>query len=332
MDYSNSNKPMNIITRNINGLRKRVSEIELLIDKYDPDIILLQENLLSKTTNYSPPKGYGIIRKERDQGYRGGVAILIKEEIDYHETNVNSGSVEMVTAKIHLRKQVLSVSSIYCPPSSTTKKRGLTTALRCQNHTTIIGGDLNAKHAEWGHEKTNNYGKWIAELTAANNLQLHVPDEPTRIANRRTDSNDIFDYFITDEETTTTLQVLSQDFTTSDHLPSQAQIITLAGKLQPQMNIKTNWFRVMREIDRPYNITEDIDYDVRHLTATIQAAILNNSTTVKKKRRSWHRNPLIKTLVWEKKQANKNYSRTRTAEDKTILKQLKRRLKKLSRL
>ncbi|KAK3916156.1 LOW QUALITY PROTEIN: putative RNA-directed DNA polymerase from transposon BS, partial [Frankliniella fusca] len=120
------------------------------------------------------------------------------------------------------------------------------------------------------------------------------------------------------------VQVLSKEFTTSDHLPLLAQLLSFEGKIDHCNFIKVNWKKVVEELDRPYNVTNDIEYDVGHLTASIQSAILNNSRAAKRKPRKWHKNPLIKQLVIEKQQAKKTYARTRSTEDKKQLKKLKK--------
>ncbi|KAK3927625.1 RNA-directed DNA polymerase from mobile element jockey [Frankliniella fusca] len=173
---------------------------------------------------------------------------------------------------------------------------------------------------------TNLYGKWIQELIERKNLDIHVPDKATRIANRRTDSDNILDYVITKEDQQAHIQVLDKEFTTSDHRP-----LLITANYPPITSISNykyalNWDNFTKEVDRPYHPTEDPNYDVAHLTATIQAAILNNTRLIKKRHHKRFNTPAIKNLVEQKKLASHKYDATRSHSDKATINQLVKQL------
>ncbi|KAK3925326.1 RNA-directed DNA polymerase from mobile element jockey, partial [Frankliniella fusca] len=116
---------------------------------------------------------------------------------------------------------------------------------------------------------------------------------------------------------------------TSDHIPILISIEDIKSINIPTNYSRTRWERVITEIDRPYFTTKDNNYDVRHLTAVLQCAILNNSYNMKRGRKHNIKiTPEIKTLITLKRKADLNYAKTRSHEDKQEQRKLKKKLNK----
>ncbi|KAK3918307.1 putative RNA-directed DNA polymerase from transposon X-element [Frankliniella fusca] len=308
---ANSQRNMILMTWNVNGYLERANEIEILLTKYNPDAILLQETHF----NNNPKKG--------------GVAILIKTDIDHATEDIDTNTAESVTISTTIAgNKRIYLTSLYCPPNMKVKKPDIF-KLPVQKTNFIIAGDLNAKNNSWGHRTTNYYGKWFEELCEVNDLTLHVPEEPTRNANSCTDIEDILDYVITGTNIKLSLKVLKEEFNTSDHIPILISIEDIKITNISTNYFRTRWERVITEIDRPYYTTKDNNYDVRHLTAVLQCAILNNSYNMKKRRKHNIKiTPEIKTLITLKRKADLNYAKTRSHEDKREQRKLKKKLNK----
>ncbi|KAK3927620.1 RNA-directed DNA polymerase from mobile element jockey [Frankliniella fusca] len=284
----------------------------------------------------TPPKGYAMYKKDRLEKKKGGVAILIKTDIDHATEDIDTNTAESVTIS-HCEKysgttiagnKRIYLTSLYCPPNMKVKKPDIF-KLPVQKTNFIIAGDLNAKNNSWGHRTTNYYGKWFEELCEVNDLTLHVPEEPTRNANSCTDIEDILDYVITGTNIKLSLKVLKEEFNTSDHIPILILIEDIKITNISTNYFRTRWERVIAEIDRPYHTTKDNNYDVRHLTAVLQCAILNNSYNMKKGRKHNIKiTPEIKTLITLKRKADLNYAKTRSHGDKREQRKLKKKLNK----
>ncbi|KAK3933156.1 RNA-directed DNA polymerase from mobile element jockey [Frankliniella fusca] len=315
---------MKIISWNINGLRARRPELELLISKHNPDIILLQETMLMKTTVIDNFDHYNITRRERDTGYRGGVAILSRKEIDFHAIENSPSTAETTTIIASIGRRKIQITSAYLPPGRTRKRDLLATPLARKN--IILGGDLNAKNTNWGHQTTNNHGKWIEEWTDSNNLSLIIPDMHTRISNRTNDIDDVLDYYVTSQNMRTTLDVLTEDFCSSDHIPIKLTIHDFQQQADNKY-FKTNWAGLIKKLDRPYQITGDVQYDVRHFTATVQCELINNTRVITKRtKEDIHLNPRIKNLIILKREADRLHARQKTKDTKKALNKLKTQL------
>ncbi|KAK3933146.1 RNA-directed DNA polymerase from mobile element jockey [Frankliniella fusca] len=326
---ANSQRNMSLMTWNVNGYLKRANEIEILLTKYNPDAILLQETHFNNNPVITPPKGYTMYRKDRLEKKKGGVAILIKTDIDHATEDIDTNTAESVTISTTIAgNKRIYLTSLYCPPNMKVKKPDIF-KLPVQKTNFIIAGDLNAKNNSWGHRTTNYYGKWFEELCEVNDLTLHVPEEPTRNANSCTDIEDILDYVITGTNIKLNLKVLKVEFNTSDHIPILISIEDIKITNISTNYFRTRWERVITEIDRPYHTTKDNNYDVRHLTAVLQCAILNNSYNMKKRRKHNIKiTPEIKTLITLKRKADLNYAKTRSHEDKREQRKLKKKLNK----
>lgn len=305
----------------------RRNEILTLIDKYNPEIFLLQETWLRPEVPYSIP-GYHVVRRDRADGRRrGGVAILLREGLEFQELDTALYSVEGVGVDFFSRKKVIQVLSLYFPPT-TTLKRDILLLNNFGPHA-FMAGDLNAKHEDWGSPKTDRLGKYVQELCEGGNLNIHVPSEPTRLAPRITIPDAVLDYAITSASIEDVqVLVLGGEGTTSDHLPVLYTVHgTEALSNAPVVRYTTRWDLVRADLDRPWFVTGDVEYDVGHFTSSVQAAILNNSKTIFLKHKSHKLIPKhLKQLVSDKTQALQAYQQTRTPASKRHLNFCKHKL------
>jgi exonuclease III len=98
------------------------SELQQLAAKYSPEIFLIQETWLKPYITPPPISGYIIVRKDRVKRAGGGVAIYIKEEIEFEEMSFDFGFIESAAVKIFTEGTNITFASLYMPPSQTRKK------------------------------------------------------------------------------------------------------------------------------------------------------------------------------------------------------------------
>lgn len=106
--------PKTIIQWNFNGYYARITDLKRLINDYMPEVICLQETHF-KGFHSATPKGYSVIHENRiDTNHAsGGVAIFIRENINFYEINLNN-NIEAVAAVCYLPTKTC-ICNVYLP-------------------------------------------------------------------------------------------------------------------------------------------------------------------------------------------------------------------------
>ena len=99
-------KDLNLMHVNIRGLRRNIEELIFTLDEKKNDIASINGMFLRPKHKITIP-GYKIVRKDRSTGQRGGVALIVKDNIsfDSFELNINNnrGNVEYITITINTK-------------------------------------------------------------------------------------------------------------------------------------------------------------------------------------------------------------------------------------
>ena len=106
---------MKICSWNINSIRVRVDALNLLIEKINPDIILLQEIKCEnhQFTEYFKNFEYNLIVK--GQKGRHGVAILIKKNIDFTQIQITSNIMNKEARICGVSLKNIFIFNVYVP-------------------------------------------------------------------------------------------------------------------------------------------------------------------------------------------------------------------------
>lgn len=102
---------------NANGLTQHKNELEIFLERFHIDVLLVSETHLTQFNNFQI-NGYKFYDTKHPQGKaRGGTAILIRNRIKHYELESKSDEFIHNTA-IHIDDHLggLTVSAIYCPP------------------------------------------------------------------------------------------------------------------------------------------------------------------------------------------------------------------------
>lgn len=179
-------RPIKCIFVNVNSIvsRHRRHYLNLFTNEHRPDVLMLAEHGLNSRHNFGL-SGYRTFRQDRIDRGGGGTAVLVRETIDCNDFRLDLGAVENTAVRIRLAGgNSLIVLSMYMAPRAAWNVADLAPLLDLSaGGPLLIGGDLNAKHPDWGGTVCNGRGRLLRDfLLTCPNLRLHSTDGPTRIS------------------------------------------------------------------------------------------------------------------------------------------------------
>ena len=153
---------LKIISWNANGINSN-NKIDLLNNysiKGKIDIILLNELRIKKNKKLKI-RGYTTIRRDRnDNSGHGGVAILIKNSIDYKEINpITDCSIEHAIIQLPNKLTIM----IYNTPQNNFTYDDILTLTKIGKKVLLIG-DFNATHQYWSCNRNNANGRTLLNV------------------------------------------------------------------------------------------------------------------------------------------------------------------------
>jgi hypothetical protein len=159
-----------IIQWNCRGLRANYNELSLLIAKFDPVAVCLQEtnipvNYTSSIRSYS---FYQTPHIRSDGRPAGGVAVLVRNNIPHSLLSLNS-CLQVVAVRITAPKPI-TVCSIYLPPHSNWDENEILSITLQLPQPILLLGDFNAHNTLWGCANTDIKGTHVENLILQNNL------------------------------------------------------------------------------------------------------------------------------------------------------------------
>ena len=167
----------NIIQWNCRGIKANREDIELIIQKYSPAAICLQETLLKP--NQKPTfKHYTAYYKSTINGH-GGVCILVKNSIIQSQI-IFQADIQAVAVCISIEKKSYTIASVYAPPSESLKEQAIKRMIDTFASRYLILGDFNAHHQLWGATNNNDKGITVQRIIDNYNLCNLNVTQPTR--------------------------------------------------------------------------------------------------------------------------------------------------------
>ena len=141
---------VNIISWNASSLTAHSAELKLYIQNATdkPDIICIQESWLVDSSKFRI-NGYDMESKNRQVKRGGGVAIFVKNGINYSRVDNIPGDLEGVSVKFETENRSVTVTNVYLTEETDIKI--LRSIMGSQNH--IVCGDFNAHNTLWGSKK-----------------------------------------------------------------------------------------------------------------------------------------------------------------------------------
>ena len=122
---------------NCRGIRANYEELLLLLTKYKPKVVCLQETFL-KDINQLNIRNY----TKMDTGASGGVSILVRKDIPQHQINIDS-ELQVIAVRTTLHKPI-NICSIYIPPHDSLNNTKLNKLIQQILQPHLLLGDLNS--------------------------------------------------------------------------------------------------------------------------------------------------------------------------------------------
>ena len=182
-----------IIQWNCRGLRSNRKDIELLISKYSPAAICLQETLLTphQTQTF---KHYSAYYKSGIHGH-GGICILVKNKFIHSQVQFQA-DLQAIAVRITINNKTYTVASVYVPPCETLHELAFDRMINSFSSRYLILGDFNGHSNLWGPNQENERGKIVEKLIDRHNLMLLNDSVHTRFDTYHQTSYLIFLYVI----------------------------------------------------------------------------------------------------------------------------------------
>lgn len=169
---------MILIQWNINGFFNNYNDLKLLVSKYNPDIILLQETHLKFSDNPSL-RGYQVVsNKSLFDSAHGGSAILLRNDMVFSEISLNP-DIDAVAVSSSFNGRKISFCSVYLKPQLRSIQTEITSIYSALASPMIIGGDFNSHSVTWGCVRTNTKGNQLEDFILNNQVSLLNDGSPT---------------------------------------------------------------------------------------------------------------------------------------------------------
>lgn len=192
-----SMKNFNILAWNIRSITSNETDLKFLINKYNPNIVMLSETWLNQKKMVKFP-GFNCYRLDREDGY-GGLLALVRTNFKSYPLILDQTPLQNLFIEVQAFKLVLDqIGDIFFlnmyihPTKSKFSFNNLNDFFSINNLTDKIifwAGDFNSKHQIWGYNSSDRRGDAIVEL--AQNLDLFninsLHPEPTRITSPEQD-------------------------------------------------------------------------------------------------------------------------------------------------
>lgn len=225
---------------NADSIVQQVMEFREFMKEQHIDICMVSETMLKPGVKATVPN-YKCYRKDRPTA-GGGVAIYIKRGIPHHQVYPPvTRELETVAVEVATATGPLTIVAVYRQPSYQLDEADIPALAQIRGKL-IIGGDLNAKHADWNARQTTRAGIQLQRLARDHQFNVWGPEEPTHFP-KNGDRPDVLDIALTKRitgfVTTTSINRMS-----SDHNPVIVEVDVGEWTAIPhhqQSYKRTNW-------------------------------------------------------------------------------------------
>lgn len=231
--------PFIISSVNIRSITSKKRELLAYLHAKCVSILCINETFLKPNMPFSV-SGFNIERKDRANERGGGVACLLRQDIDYEIIDAPQQFQDLEQMTIQIKTptgETIVICAIYNPPRNNLPVDFLK-YLSSTYRSLLIIGDLNATATWCGSNTTNGNGRLLTTLLDESDLiPLNVLDpSPTHFASRTDTAESVIDWALASpraERSITHFEVDDDPEIASDHMPIAC---TLQTKHDEQQN------------------------------------------------------------------------------------------------
>lgn len=330
---------LNVALWNANGLQQHRHELETFLIFHKIDILLISETHFTHRNYIKIPNYKMYDTKHPDGTAHGGTAIIIKNNIKHHESPKHEQDfLQATTVVVEDWNGPITISAIYCPPRHNINRDKFYQFFSMLGNKFIAGGDYNAKNQVWGSRLTTTRGRELRKAMLDASLNQISSGEPTYWPTDRNKTPDLLDFCVTRGISSNYINVKSCFDLSSDHSPVLISIKSqVIKKTKPVTlcNKDTNWnqFRSILCDSSNLNISlktqDEIDSAVQQLNNNIQTAAWQSTTSKLEQKKGISFSAGVRDKIAEKRRLRKNWQISRSPNDKLLLNQAVKDIKKL---
>jgi hypothetical protein len=336
-----SNSDLRVIFWNAQSVgNKRVEIFDFLI-REKIDIALISETWLKPNYSFFHCD-FEVIRSDRTTGEHGGVAIVVRKNIQFKRlASLKTKVIENVGVSLMVNNKILHFYSVYFPGSSNRtvleKFRQDIISLSNLSSSFIIAGDLNSKYKLWNKSDSNSAGSILFNEISNLPFILMYPDEPTHYPYQANSQPSCIDVILTNLlHNISELSVLSE--LSSDHLPVFFTVQggpSISNNVRNVFNYKSaDWIEFRKYLNvntaaLPQDLSSPnlIDDSVSKLTSLVHEACDKFIPKVIPKTHNLVLTPEIHDLIRVRNKVRKKWQKSRNPSDLSSLKSLNFRIR-----
>lgn len=322
---------------NCNSFYRKDSELNLIVSKYHPWIMSLNETRFKPS--HSPKlKGYNIVTNSPlDPCGSGGVALLIRNCLSFNPLLINT-NLQAAACRVNMAGTMITICSIYISPSININLQSLSQLVSLLPRPIVLVGDFNAHSPLWGSPSEDSRGKIVNELMTRSTLVCINDGSPTYIHPNGTQTH--LDLVLCSPELSQKWKFsVLDDLHGSDHFPVTLSSSTFspANSRRKRWNEKhANWNLYANQanltnvsLDQP--IEDIVDQYTLILSQAARSSMPMSSIQPLKRVVPWW-SPEINTATIIRKQKLKHFNRNPTSENLIDFKRARSKTKRLIRL
>lgn len=325
---STQNHRENIVQWNCNGAKSHMFGIQKIISEWQPFGVCLQETHFRPEESFRL-KRYNVFRKDDipDQRAKGGVAILLKENIPASEVDLQT-DFQAVAIQIWYPIK-LTICNLYLPRFDW-NSYDLTNLFTQLPKPCLIVGDFNSHSLVWGSTHTDTRGRLVEDVIGQLDLVVLNSGEGTYL-NSISNSFSAIDLSMCSPAVAPHLRwTLLNSELYSDHIPINIEFAKNYGHKQYTLrrwNFKqANWSTFTSNFHNISRPTEDVeasvDYITNAITAAADASIPKTENRPKRLNIPWW-NEEVKQAIRKKKRALNIFKKRPTQENLIEFKRLR---------
>ncbi|GFR94977.1 RNA-directed DNA polymerase from mobile element jockey [Elysia marginata] len=178
------NKILTILHWNAECISRKKLALANRLKKEDIDVACIQESHLTPHPKHGSRftmKGHQTFKQDRQDGPKGGVITLVKNDITASEIKVNAGDrAEVIGTELHFKDKSITTYNCYCPPGKEHALHAMNIGDRC-----FVVGDFNSHSPSWGYENQDARGEEVQDWqTNMSLLLLNSPEDPRTFYSR----------------------------------------------------------------------------------------------------------------------------------------------------